>query len=63
MTSGSGVMLLNNVIRGGVTEKVTFGKDMKVMREQAFPMSRWQATDGEREEMSQPDHGGPCESL
>lgn len=41
MTSGSGVMLLNNVIRGGVTEKVTFGKDMKVMREQAFPMSRW----------------------
>lgn len=36
MTSGHGVMVLNNEIRGGVTETVTFGKVLKFVRKQAF---------------------------
>lgn len=40
MTSGSGVMVLNNEVRGGgVIEKVTFGRDLKFMRKQSFQMS------------------------
>lgn len=36
MTNDSGVTAFNNEVKEGVTEKVTFGKDLKFMREQAF---------------------------
>lgn len=40
MTNGSGIMVLNNGVRGGsVIEKVTFGRDLKFMRKQSFQMS------------------------
>lgn len=64
MTNGSEVIILNNGVRGGVTE-VTFGKDIKFMKKQVSQMSRWRlAGHGrEREEMSGTDHGGPSGSL
>lgn len=34
-------MVVNNVVRGDVTENVPFGKDLKIMREQDFWMSKW----------------------
>lgn len=40
MTSGSGVIVLNNEVKGGgVIEKVTFGRELKVMRKQSIQMS------------------------
>lgn len=40
MTSGSRVMVLNNEVRRGVIEKVTFGRDLKFMRRQSFQMPK-----------------------
>lgn len=65
MTSGSGVMVLNNEVRAGVTEKVTFGRDLKFMRMQSFQMLMWRpAGHGQgREGMSWAISWRSCQSL
>ena len=42
MTSGTGLTVLNNEVRGRVTVKVTFEKDLKFMMKQTFDMSEWE---------------------
>lgn len=61
MTNGSGVTASDNVVKEGVTVKVTFGKDLKFRREQAFEggTSRTGAGEwGRRKKHRGPDHGG-----
>lgn len=68
MTNGSGVTAFNNAVKEGVTEKVTFGKDLQFMREQAgLPDVKVGTSSrpwmGRAKKCHGPAPGEPCESL